>query len=208
MTRFLLTMVAMLIPTNAFAGGQSHFDHYDTAHVSFWNEVYADGGDTLYCGVAFLEPTDLTTEHVFSTAWMAEHFGCTNPTACRERNPEFNRMEADLHNLWPARVEAEILRKELPFGEVPGENYALAGCGLKISGVVDPRPRARGDIARAMLYMAEAYSVDLPPGQHELMTQWDRQDPPDAAERTRNDRIEAIQGTRNRFIDAHPAPGG
>jgi deoxyribonuclease-1 len=54
--------------------------------------------------------------------------------------------------------------------------------------------------------MANLYGAELPPDQIELMKRWDSQDPPDAAERTRNDWIEAIQGTRNRFIDSHRPP--
>jgi deoxyribonuclease-1 len=207
MTMLLLAMVAMLVPAIALAEGQSRFDRYTDARISFWNEVYVDGGDTLYCGEAFLEPTDLTIEHVFPISWMAVHFGCASATACRERSPGFNRMEADLHNLWPARIDAETLRDGKPFGAIPGGNYALAGCGLKIFGIVDPRAEARGDIARTILYMSDAYGAELPQGQRDLMTQWDREDPPDAAERNRNDRIEAIQGTRNHFIDAHLSPG-
>jgi len=33
------------------------------------------------------------------------------------------------------------------------------------------------------------------------MKQWNRLDPPDTLERQRNDRIQRIQGNRNRFID-------
>jgi endonuclease/exonuclease/phosphatase family metal-dependent hydrolase len=45
----------------------------------------------------------------------------------------------------------------------------------------------------------------MPAGQLDLMREWDRRDPPDAAERARNDRIAELQGVRNRFIDAHGA---
>ena len=34
-----------------------------------------------------------------------------------------------------------------------------------------------------------------------MFLEWNRQDPPDAAERRRNDMVEAFQGNRNPYID-------
>src|SRR4029434_10587822 len=83
-----------------------------------------------------------------------------------------------------------------------------------------PPPNEKGDIARAMFYMAVRYSAaqswttDLelvngtPSGPQmaalDMLLQWHAADPPDAAERARNDRIFTdYQHNRNPFID-HP----
>lgn len=81
-----------------------------------------------------------------------------------------------------------------------------------------PAPAERGDIARAMFYMAVRYNgsepattdlelVAYPPsgpqmGNLNALLQWHFEDPPDEAERARNDRIyTTYQGNRNPFID-------
>jgi deoxyribonuclease-1 len=64
------------------------------------------------------------------------------------------------------------------------------------------RPAVRGDIARAMLYMAERYEeLVLYERQRRLLLDWHRQDPPDDAERQRNRRVAEIQGRPNPWIE-------
>ena len=80
-----------------------------------------------------------------------------------------------------------------------------------------PRPEARGEIARAWLYMAHAYPTRLvlDPKHRQLFERWSRDDPPDAWERERNGAIAQHQGNANPFIegpsgalaeDAHDEP--
>jgi len=69
----------------------------------------------------------------------------------------------------------------------------------------------KGDVARAMLYFFTRYhDRDIRDGMDYgnfwtsrvgLFLEWNRQDPPDADERRRNDLIEAFQGNRNPFVD-------
>lgn len=82
----------------------------------------------------------------------------------------------------------------------------------------EPRPEVRGDVARALFYMAVRYEdedLDLEltedaRGQQDkaplhgvasTLMRWHEQDPTDDAERLRNDRVEELQGNRNPFID-------
>jgi deoxyribonuclease-1 len=58
----------------------------------------------------------------------------------------------------------------------------------------------RGDIARSLFYMHVEYELDLK-GMLPMLKRWDRADPPNAHERWRNNQIETLQATRNRFID-------
>jgi hypothetical protein len=82
--------------------------------------------------------------------------------------------------------------------------------------VFEPRDGAKGDIARALFYMDIRYEgtngelnlqlIDTNPGFGELgrlteLIQWHTNDPPDAFEIRRNNRLQAAQNNRNPFID-------
>ena len=67
-------------------------------------------------------------------------------------------------------------------------------------GWVEPRGEAKGNIARAIFYMHIEYGLPIV-GLVPMYKAWHRMDPPDAEEKARNDKIEVLQGTRNRFID-------
>jgi len=70
--------------------------------------------------------------------------------------------------------------------------------------VAEPREAVRGEVARAMFYMADEYreqGLEIFKKQAKLLLEWHKADPPSKAEMKRNDRIEELQGNRNRFID-------
>ncbi|MEZ5537805.1 MAG: endonuclease [Thiolinea sp.] len=188
--------------TAVSADGQRQIHNYGEARKLLWSEVYKNGGETLYCGVALNRRSGLNVEHVVPASWMTQHVGCGSRKQCRRRSAQFNRMEGDLHNLYPSRTDANSQRGSLPFGEIAGERHTVSSCDFEADNhVAEPRPAARGEIARAMLYMAQTYGVKLPAGQLELMRYWHEIDPPGQAERIRNERIERIQGNRNPFVD-------
>lgn len=179
---------------------------YQTARALMWNTLYADGGRTLYCDQQFgpRRPKNINIEHVFPMSWVAWHLSCGQRNDCRRSSDEFNRIEADLHNLWPALKNINKARRSHPFGIIKGENHFLRGCDFELDErrrVVEPRPQVRGEIARTMFYMADRYGLEIRPAQGKLLKQWSRQDPVDAEEKRRNDAIERIQGNRNPYID-------
>lgn len=179
---------------------------YDAAQEIFWGALYPDAFTEVYCGGAVAARGAHNIEHVFPAFWITKTANCGSRRTCRRNSSLFNRMEADLHNLYPSRTAVNNRRGSLPFGELEGENHDFASCDFEeASGLVEPRTGARGDLARAVLYMTEAYGAAdiLPVGQLDLMQAWDAADPPDAAEIARNDRIASLQGNRNPFIDAH-----
>ena len=95
-------------------------------------------------------------------------------------------------------------RGSLRFGEVRGETRRFGkNCDFEVDErrrIAEPRDDVRGDIARAMFYMAERYraqGLELFKRQAELLAEWHIQDPVDASERRRNQAIEQIQGNRN-----------
>lgn len=125
----------------------------------------------------------------------------------------------DLHHLRPTDVTVNSARGNLDFdeggsqvGEAPG-NYSDGDSW-------EPRDAVKGDVARMIFYMSVRYEtgdmVDLEVndrvgngstpymGRVSVLKQWSQQDPPDAFEQRRNDRIHANwQGNRNPFVD-HP----
>jgi deoxyribonuclease-1 len=131
----------------------------------------------------------------------------------------------DLHHLFASDVDTNNRRSSYPMGHVemvyweardggvPGtsQNSRL---GKDAAGnlVFEPRTSVRGDVARALLYFYTVYgigkqraSVDLANFRLELpiLLRWHTQDPVDQAERDRLERVFAVQGNRNPYID-HP----
>jgi deoxyribonuclease-1 len=125
---------------------------------------------------------------------------------CRELDPEFRRMEADLQNLSPEIGELNADRNNFEFGEVEGEAREYGACDFEVDRrghVAEAALDVRGDIARAYLYMHETYgpaALPLSPASLERFRAWHRADPPTAWERERDARISAIQGVGNPWL--------
>ena len=58
----------------------------------------------------------------------------------------------------------------------------------------------RGDIARTYFYMSEKYNVRLSKQEKKMMKAWDKSDPISQWERTKNKRVERLQGNFNKYI--------
>lgn len=200
-----LPLLLICLPQISYAE-QSRIQDYPQALRLFWSELYAKGGETLYCGKRFGRRKGYGTnvEHVFPMSWATRELRCGDRQQCRERSERFNHIEADMHNLYPAQVHVNEARSSFPFGEIRGERREFGKCDFEIDyrkRWVEPRPAMRGEIARAMLYMHDTYGLKIYRRLGRLLKQWNRDDPPSAEEERRNDIIEKLQGTRNRFID-------
>lgn len=187
-------------------GDQTRTRDYEQARWLFWNELYTKGGKTLYCGETFNSRTrkGLNIEHVFPMGWVTNELDCGTRKQCRLNSKRFNLIEADLHNLYPSRRDINYARSAYRFGMLSGEARKFGGCDFEVDErkrVAEPRPASRGEIARAMFYMKEEYGLTIFRRSGELLKKWHFQDQPGKHEKWRNDRIEKIQGTRNRFID-------
>lgn len=216
--------IAVVIMAGSALAGQSTIPDYDTARDNyFWNRLYPFGGITIYCNHVFrtmieheatggahrsLAGEKIDVEHAYSADWIAEANGCPNRNQCELQAYKF--AEGDLHNLWPAIGRINSSRSDLPFAEIPGEGSRrftgicpdyerTSGSGA----VVEPQERAKGNLARSILYMMISYELptEISVG---LLVQWHFADLPDDEERRRNNLIETLQGTRNPFID-YPA---
>lgn len=188
----------------------SRIKDYSTARPLLWSKVYPSGGKTLYCGERFdsQQRRGFNVEHVFPMSWATNGLKCGKRKQCRAKSKRFNQIEADLHNLYPSRADVNQDRSSFRFGEVSGEARAYGrNCDFEVNArqrVAEPANEVRGDVARAMFYMADRYKGDgliLFKKQAQLLERWHRLDPPSAEEKRRNEVIENLQGNRNQFID-------
>ena len=133
-------------------------------------------------------------------------------------------LRSDLHHLYPVRDEVNSSRGNLPFGEIP-DPQAEAWYTLDVSqsrtpesnagrwserglGRWEPRDDAKGNVARAILYVYALYgpAVALSGGEAFFaamrpdLLRWTRLDPADASETARSAWIATQQGTPNPFV--------
>ena len=203
----ILSMVLLAASGCSEATDQRIVD-YESARKIFWHSLYADGGNTLYCQRELTSSYNkgVNIEHVFPMSWATYSLRCGKRKQCRERSTEFNLIEADLHNLYPARSDVNKARNNYRFAIITGEARPFDGCDFEYDyrkRMAEPAPSARGKVGRAMLYMHDEYDLYLKPKLEKLMKDWDRKYPPEKDEYRRNDRIEKLQGNRNPYIDQH-----
>lgn len=145
-------------------------------------------------------------EHIMSM-WEASHkLRCWQNGGRKEcrKNPEFRKMEADLHNLVPAIGEINGNRSNYQFTQWNGINGATYGsCPIQINfkeRQVMPPENTRGNIARTHFYMASKYGINLSSFHRKLYAVWDNKYPVTKWECERNRLIKIIQGNDNPYI--------
>jgi len=190
----------------------SHADQLRLANAEeatkvFWEKLYPGTFYTLYCGERFDKKTnEVEIEQVYPVQWTVNYLGCESADQCRSESRRFNRIEADLHNYYPALTMIVRARSDYPYGEVAGEFREFYECDFELdvrNEVVEARKEALGNIARSLFYMHWEYGLPIRNHNIEKLIQWHNEDPPSSDEKRRNDVIEKLQGTRNTFID-HP----
>jgi len=185
----------------------------DTVHC-----IYTQHGIFLPDGVdpsvhVFMsgDPDGINAEHVYPRAKGAD---AGNPLA-------------DMHHLFPCRVEVNTNRGSFPFAEIndaqteswyinnielnniPSQNKDAYSEGQRgNSGRFEPRESRKGDIARAMFYFYTMYKIQADnadpnffSAQMSTLCAWHEQDPVDAQEYERTFAIAAVQDDKpNPFI--------
>lgn len=122
---------------------------------------------------------------------------------CAEKaSREYRLMQADMYNLFPSVGAVNAVRSNKQYSELPGVAPAFGSCPAKVEGNrFEPPQQAKGELARAGLYMAEEYpEFRLSRQQKRLFEAWSRQDPVDEWECTRTKRIEKLQGNENTVV--------
>ena len=206
--RIIPVMVLLTFPLHIPAQ-ESADDIYDKAVATFWDNIYLSGGWTLYCGFKFdhTRKTEdgkiIGIEQIYPTSWMIKHLKCASRMQCHQsKNNQLIRMESDLHNMYPDWMEISRARGDTGYGIIAGEDWRFDGCDFeRKQGITEPRPDARGNIARAIFYMKREYGLPVDEKLLTVLKTWNREDPPSEQEKQRNDKIQAAQGKRNPFID-------
>ncbi|HBA60139.1 MAG TPA: hypothetical protein DCZ92_04865 [Elusimicrobia bacterium] len=120
-------------------------------------------------------------------------------------------MKSDLHHVFPTFITPNNTRGSFPFSPVSNASYST-NSGSRLGGEgFEPATAVKGNIARAILYFVVRYYDknirdgvdyrDFWTGRVQMFLDWHRQDPPDAAEKRRNELISQYQGNRNPFVD-------
>lgn len=121
------------------------------------------------------------------------------------RLPEEAR--SDLHHIYAVLPEARMARVNLRYGKVLVAVWARGGSrsgpSSRVKPVFEVRDEARGDMARAMFYVATMYDVDIPADEEKVLRDWHLDDPVSREELARNAKVAKRQKSRNPFID-HP----
>jgi deoxyribonuclease-1 len=130
----------------------------------------------------------------------------TGRQCCEAEDPVFETAHNDLHNLFPAVGEVNGDRSNFNWGMVEGNKREYGACPMEIDESIrraEPPDNVKGNVARVMFYMEDTYGFKLSDQDRQLFTVWSKQDPPDAWEIERNQRIAAIEGKENRFISQY-----
>eukprot|EP00656_Telonema_subtile_P055677 TRINITY_DN8691_c0_g1_i3.p1 TRINITY_DN8691_c0_g1~~TRINITY_DN8691_c0_g1_i3.p1 ORF type:complete len:425 (+),score=62.83 TRINITY_DN8691_c0_g1_i3:120-1394(+) len=192
----------------------SHFDIWDALAITDQDVQDPESVQLIYApprtAPANSYPSGWNREHLFPRSWGLFDTGADFP---------------DLHNLRASDPKVNGARGNLWFDDCSvgciTPAHPLAASDTSRNGESFTPPVAiRGDVARAVMYMALRYDgadpntmnlkltscpclASSPPrfGNLSTLLRWHREDPPDAAEVTRNLRACNIQGNRNPFVD-------
>lgn len=184
----------------AHLGVLSMFAMAEDAADILINQVYANGGSTLYCKTPFSAgDRGVKADSIYGGHLLLRHFSCITARQCSSK-PGYDTVANDLHNLYPIQRSTEVDRRGSLFGDLP-EDSRENDCGYRSAfQTFDPPDHAKGNVARAMIYMHRQHSLPLV-GNLEMYKRWHQLDPPDDEEKARNNAIGRIQGNRNTYID-------
>ncbi len=153
----------------------------------------------------------LNAEHVWP---KSRFFGKSRRSSKKRKGYEYDIREADLHILYPSSSKVNSTRSSYKFGDVDDSRQSeKIGCSdAQIGKAIlkgkpskslffEPPKISKGNVARAMFYFSVRYDQPIEFYEEQFLKKWHELDPPDDKERARNDKIEAIQGNRNPFID-------
>lgn len=162
--------------------------------------VYSNSGETLYCKDTFDASARFKIDYIYSEKQLLGEFKCITSRQC-SRKPEFKAAYEDLHNMYPIERKVLLDRRGSQFDEDADDSLIPNECGYIISYLqFEPPDHAKGNIARALIYMADKHKLPLPTN-IQVLQKWNKIDPPDEVEKARNMKIRAMQGNTNPFID-------
>lgn len=119
------------------------------------------------------------------------------------KDPDYRRIETDLHNLQPAIGEVNGDRGNFAYSQWNGSEKQYGQCEMKVDFKLkqaEPPARARGAIARTYFYMRDQYHLRISRQQTQLFTAWDKLYPVTKWECERDQRIARVQGNHNPYV--------
>ncbi|MCM2266587.1 MAG: endonuclease [Elusimicrobiales bacterium] len=171
--------------------------------ITLYSRVCVNGSSDS--GNAYRETGDMNKDGVVDNFINAEHIWPQS---------YFNSalpMVADLHHLAPTFPTPNGRRGNLRFARVSKPIYSTSSGSMLGKEGFEPADEAKGNVARAIFYFVVRYhDRNIRQGMDytgfwinnvQMLLEWNRQDPPDAAELRRNALVEEFQGNRNPFID-------
>ena len=152
-------------------------------------------------------PNPINAEHIVPQSF----FGSAEP------------MRSDIYILRPAHGSANSARSNYPYAEINdsqaqwygviSNNYTSTGNQPSNSdnwsegsgSTWEPRESKKGDVARAVFYFYTMYPNEgtsiAACGDLAMLYSWHLNDPPDAAEISRNTKINQVQGNKNPYVE-------
>ena len=198
-----------------------------------YSKTYKDDKITLYCGCEYdnkkpkltacgydssnmgqaSRATRTEAEHIVPASWYGQTRACWRTNVCpNKQNREccyaidytFRVAHNDLFNLAPAIGQVNALRSNHPYAEIPGEDRNFGSCDFEFENdEAEPKSDIRGDIVRIYFYMKQTYGLTASQQDETLLQTRSQADPLDATELARNNRIKAVQGSGNPFVENH-----
>lgn len=177
-----------------------------------WQWTGSSGGrvDLASCGYQIRSRPErarrIEWEHVVPASWLGNQRQCWKQGGrnyCREHDPLFGLMEADLHNLAPVIGEVNADRSNYRMGLAPDAGSLYGRCTSKTDfrqRIFEPRREVRGMVARIHFYMHDRYNLKMSQQQQKLFMQWHAAYPVSAWERERNRRIQSLTGIDNPYV--------
>ena len=123
---------------------------------------------------------------------------------CTSTDPVFAQAEGDLINLVPSVGEINGDRQNFRYSVWTDKPEPMYGQCQTIVDFkqrrIQPRKEVRGRIARIQFYMSERYQLQLAREDQRILCAWARAYPVDNWERQRDERIKAVQGHGNHYV--------
>ena len=190
---------------------------YNAARQEMYSDIDNENGNVFCVYSGFNQAAAFTT---YLNPINAEH---TVPQVLFNSNEP---MRSDVHHVFPTHQDVNSARGSMPFGESQDSStdnwYIGDSSGLfninsipnsdiddyserDIGDVFEPREDHKGDVARAVFYFYTMYPDIVgnisEVGDINTLHQWHLNDLPDAKEIERNDKIQALQGNFNPYIN-------
>lgn len=208
------------LKTNWYDGSHRELT-YSQARIAMYGTVDVQDDGNVYCVyTGFNQPS--RDNETFLDPINAEH---SIPQSFFNSNLP---MQSDIHHLYPTHGNVNSARGNDPFSEITDTStdtwYTGNSSGIQTSSSIpssnidaysekdanafEPREDHKGDLARTIFYFYTVYPSQagnieniVGGGNLDILLQWHEEDPVDAWELQRNDRVETAQGNRNPYID-------